>query len=774
MRGKVTYLAIAATLGIISLKYQFHFIAVLLSVFYFFYLSIYKKYFLLFSAIIIFFIFSLYFHLSEINNGSNLGAGEYKSQAMLGGEFFLDGDFFRGILIDQTGEKLSFTYYIKTYEEKLNIEKLQPGQQCYFQGELEKPKLPTMPNAFNYREYLFNQKIHWRAKLNSISACHKQDKGIMTVLQKIRKNGLMLIEKYYPESSRGIVQALIFGERSLIADEVETAYKELGIVHLLAISGLHVGLLVGGLYYFFIRIGLTHTRTRLLLICFLPAYIVLTGGAPSVTRASVMVIIYFLLRIFKWRVSPADIISMTYLLMLLLNPYELFHIGFQLSFLVSFILIISSKIIVHSHSWFMRSSLITIFSQLGAAPILFYHFHEISILSLPMNLIFVPFYSFLVLPLALMTFCLQLLHIGSLFIHFLDIIISYSHHFVQFSASFKLFTLAFGKPGILILFLYVSSILFFFIQFERAASMKEKVRSFVPLLFIFMLHFLVPFLNPYGKIMAIDVGQGDSILIQQPFKRGTYLIDTGGKLNFSEKGEWAERNKKFSIAKDITIPYLKSIGVTKIDLLFLTHGDTDHIGEVSHLLDGMKVKEIILPIGFIRGDLEKEIIKKAIEKRVKITVVKRGDYIKKNGLRFDVLSPEKLTESKNDDSLVLYSKIGGLSWLFTGDLEHQGEEEIIRKYDSLTADVLKVGHHGSKGSTSDEFLNKIKPSIGIVSAGYNNRYNHPHKDVVEKLKERDIPLFRTDIQGAIMYEYKGNRGTFLIHPPYDTVREEDE
>lgn len=771
LKGQLLYVAIAATFGIVFSRYYFDFMIITLMFMYIGYLLIRKKYSLLFFVGAVFLFFSLYTYFVEKNNKTNLIAGEYHSKAILDSSFLIDGDLFRGTLIDKSGEKLVFTYYMKTYEEKIQIEKFKPGQTCHFSGELEQLKLPTMPNAFNYKQYLYDKKIHWRLKISSISACSESSLNMMTFLQTIRKNGLLFIEKHYPQSSGGIVQALIFGERSLIADEVETAYEELGIVHLLAISGLHVGLLVGGLYYIFIRVGITHNKARVIFIVLLPAYIVLCGGAPSVMRASIMVIVYFVFKSVRWNIRSVDIISSAYIFMLILNPYELFHIGFQLSYVVSFTLIASSSIISSFHSWFMRSALIAILSQLGAAPILLFHFYEISVLSLPMNLLFVPFYSFFVLPAAIITVCLQSINMGELCIFFLDGIIEFSHELVKFVSSFTLFTLTLGKPSTVQVFLYVFSLLLFFVQFEKAKHIKDKFYSFFIIIIVFSIQFFTPFFTPYGKVMVIDVGQGDSLFIQQPFKKGSYLIDTGGRLSFNEKGEWAKRNKNFSFVKDVTIPYLKSIAVTEIDSLFLTHGDTDHVGEVSTLLDEIKVKEIIIPIGFIRGELEKEIINKAMKKKIKLTVVKAGDYIKKGRLSFYVLSPHKLTESKNDDSLVLYSKIGGISWLFTGDLEHHGEAEIIKQYNLLKIDVLKVGHHGSKGSTSDEFLNKLDPSIAIVSAGYKNRYNHPHQEVVEKLEERNIPLLRTDIQGAILYEYRRGTGTFLLHPPYDIVNE---
>jgi competence protein ComEC len=135
----------------------------------------------------------------------------------------------------------------------------------------------------------------------------------------------------------------------------------------------------------------------------------------------------------------------------------------------------------------------------------------------------------------------------------------------------------------------------------------------------------------------------------------------------------------------------------------------------------------------------------------------------------EILSPIKLSESKNDDSLVILAKIGGLKWLFTGDLEHQGERRILETYKELRADVLKVGHHGSKGSTSDQFLKQLKPKFALISAGENNRYNHPHDEVIERLNKYGVKTFQTNLDGAVTYKFKGINGTFSVQPPYDSV-----
>ena len=239
--------------------------------------------------------------------------------------------------------------------------------------------------------------------------------------------------------------------------------------------------------------------------------------------------------------------------------------------------------------------------------------------------------------------------------------------------------------------------------------------------------------------MFLDVGQGDSILIHSKDK--TMLVDTGGVINYSRE-KWQERKNEKSLTNYVTIPVLKKLGIRKIDYLVLTHGDFDHMGEALKLIKQYRVEDIYLNQGNFNL-LEKKVIKKY---RHVYQIREKEEIVLGN---INIVQINKEFSDENDSSSILLMYYKNKKILLTGDASKKSEEYILNKYNIGKIDVLKIGHHGSKTSTSDELLEELRPSLAIISCGKNNRFNHPHKETIDKLKEYRIKYLRTDISGTI-------------------------
>jgi competence protein ComEC len=332
------------------------------------------------------------------------------------------------------------------------------------------------------------------------------------------------------------------------------------------------------------------------------------------------------------------------------------------------------------------------------------------------------------------------------------------NRFAEWVYQFDIFHIVLGRPPLILFLVFFIFYFIGFALFERDGLKKKKLLLTLFLVPVFLQIIMVKF-SPVGEVTFIDVGQGDSILIRLPFNQGNYLIDTGGKVTFPLE-DWQERRTNFDPGEDIVVPFLKSRGISKIDKLILTHGDSDHTGSALAILENFRIGQVLVGDTLEKKEIELNIINEAKKRGIPITKVSAGMQWEEAGHKFFIIAPEKAAVSSNDASICIYSKLGGQSWLFTGDLEEIGEREVIEQFPQLEVDVLKVGHHGSKTSTTELFLSKIKPEFGVISAGRDNRYGHPHQEVLERLNAHKVMIYRTDIHGAVTYKYFLNRGNF--------------
>ncbi|GKU81335.1 DNA internalization-related competence protein ComEC/Rec2 [Niallia sp. NCCP-28] len=686
----------------------------------------------------------------------------------------MDGDMLKGVAKEvTTNEKIHFSYKIKSEAEKEEIEKLSLlGSRCLAIGKLEKPASARNEFSFDYKKYLWNHSIYWNVKADAftIETCLDSSVNLIHLIEAERQSGIKWIEKKFSEETKGVAVALIFGDRQLMDEGIQTAFQRLGIIHLLAISGSHIIILIAIFYFLMIRFGITKEKATTIMLIILPIYAVLTGLSPSVIRAvATSMLVLLKLKAKTLRSFPSiDLLSFVFLFYIFFQPKVIFDVGFILSFTVCLFLLLSSSIFIHLSSNIMYKLLFPTFvSEFSVVPIILSYFYEIPTLSLLANVVYIPFYSIIVLPYLLVVF------VFSFFVPFMidilllpmDVVLSYSNRLIIQVSSLPSSTVILGKPSNFMLFFYLAASIIFFYQFEKNNGPSRICLLFIPFCLVLM-QVMGNYYHAEGEVSFIDVGQGDSILIKLPEHQGIYLIDTGGTIEF-DKEEWQRRNNPYEVGKDTLVPFLKSKGIATIDKLILTHGDLDHIGGSLAVISSIRVKEIVFPQTNLEpGKEEKEILQLAAQKRIPVSYVRGGQSFLSGDTRFHILSPlTENIENKNDASIVIKAKIGGLNWLFTGDLEESGEQLLLSRYPNLQTDILKIGHHGSKTSTSERFLQKVDPKAAIISAGKNNRYGHPHKAVIDRLQKAHITVWRTDLNGEITYKFSNKKGTFFMQLP---------
>ncbi|MEH7223186.1 DNA internalization-related competence protein ComEC/Rec2 [Bacillus sp. JJ1566] len=764
VKGKFVYLAFFSVFGILVPYTSFSWFSILLTLLLLSFIIFRHHFSLILLSILILFFFMFLFILVDSNNQTKLAPITTTINAEIIESPDINGDKLSFIANTSKDEKLLMVYYIETEFEKIQLSKsLQMGLVCTFKGTLKEPQGSRNPHSFDYQKYLYTQGIHWIFEVNIITPekCDPQEKWSMSRwLLKIRETGIRQIDSHFEGSTAGIIQALIYGERMNIETDIVNSYQSLGLIHLLAISGIHVSLMTGMFYFLCIRFGLTRESTAILLLCLLPAYILIAGGSPSVIRSVLMCMLLFATILWWKKASMLDVISFVFIMMLAFNPYFLFNVGFQLSFMVSGSLILSSRVIFKHYSNAIASLFaVSFLSQIASLPILLFHFFEFSLLSLPLNMLYVPLYSVIILPFALFTvFLLGIFEpIGQIFAAILSWMMEFLNQVTVWVSQSSFSVLTLGKPGLILMILYCGTIFYFLVCWEKKKVLLQ--RALLLPIGVLMLHVILPYINPYGEVTMIDVGQGDSIYIELPFRKGVYLIDTGGTIQF-EQEEWRKRRKEFSTA-EIIIPYLKSRGVRSLDKLIITHGDQDHIGGAKSLVEKINIKEIVLGKNKKDAIQETELKKIATKKGIRINQVERGQKWKEGDHTFYILAPKGNELEENNNSVVIYTKLGGLNWLFTGDIEKNEELNLIKTYKNLRIDVLKVGHHGSKTSSTKAFIQFLNPKIALIPVGVNNRFNHPHPDVINLFKEEKIRVFRTDKDGAIQYRYFKKSGTFM-------------
>jgi len=625
-------------------------------------------------------------------------------------------------------ERVIANYYFTSLEEKETLSKsLELGSTVKLIGVLTVPSNNTIFNLFNYKEYLYHKNIFYMMNVETITKI----KNNTNIINYFKNTIIKKLESY---DNSEYLKAFILGDKNSLNSEINNSYQRNGIAHLLAISGMHVSLFIGLLNYLCKHLRASNKFIFFFISIFLLFYLVMCDFAPSLFRAALMNVLILLFKMLNIKVSTKNILFLTISIILFINPSNLLNLGFQLSVIISFNLILLSKKISKINNYFLKILYISYISFLSSMPLIINSYYELNFLGIILNIFFVPLVSIFIFPLALLTFLFPILDsILSFFVLLLE-------NVSLFFKNITVLTFTFSKINILGMIIYYVVIYLTFY--------KKKI--LYVLLIMLIIHNNSAFFKSETNITFLDVGQGDSILITLPKSKGNILIDTGGFISY-QKEKWQERNKNYSIALDKLILYFKSIGLKNIDYLIISHGDYDHMGEAINLVENFKVEKVILNCGEF-NELETDLIKILDKKKIKYySCIKELD-IDDNKLYF---LNSKNYDNENDNSSVIYTELNNYKFLFMGDAGVEVEEELIKKYNLKDIDILKVGHHGSKTSSSKNFINEINPKYSIMSVGKNNRYGHPNKEVLNNLDNSKI--YRTDIDGSIMFKIKNNK-----------------
>lgn len=618
-------------------------------------------------------------------------------------------------------EEIIGTYYINSLEEKENIlNKIKIGNKIRLYGSLQEPLNNTIPNNFNYRRYLYNNKIFYLMDIDRYEIIKENN-----IVDKIKD---FVYKRAYSLKNGDYLLVLVLGDKALISSDDYNTYQNNGTSHLLAISGSHITVLL--VIFSKILKKVKDIPKLIVLSIILLFFGFITGFQSAVNRAIFFFIISSINKLGKFNFNNLQILFFVAFIMILLNPFVIFDLGFLYSFIIcGGIIYYQDKI---KGNYLQQLFKISLISFLFSLPITAYLNYEINIMSIFINMIFVPLISSIVFPLAIVTFLFP----------FLNPLFSLVLNITNF-----LNTL--GKQISIFINIPKMSIFIVIVLLLLIILMKNNKKYFLVFLTILIFVKCSCNLKNYYQIIYLDVGQGDSTLLISPFNNNVVMIDTGGKIKYAQDN-WKKSNKTYNLS-DNTIKYLKSQGITKIDHLILSHGDYDHMGEAINLVENFKVEKVIFNCGEF-NDLEKELIYVLEKKKIPYYSCIEELNIDDNKLFF---INNKDYDNENDNSSVIYTELNNHKFLFMGDAGVEVEEDLIEKYNLNDIDVLKVGHHGSNTSSSKIFINNIKPKYAIISVGKNNRYGHPKSSVLDTLSNSKI--YRTDLDGSIMFKINNNK-----------------
>lgn len=623
---------------------------------------------------------------------------------------------------------------------------------------------------------MFNQALYYKAKriqyTGNVKEIQVLERGNVNIREGIFKLRILLylrLKSVFPEDVSEVLAAILLGIKSGIEEETKNLYQKAGILHLISISGLHISCIGLGMYHLLRKLGVGFGKCWIVTLAFLSFYGMLSGASVSSKRAIIMAG----LMMGAWYLGRTyDLItalSCGALIILVQSPYELYQAGFQLSFgAVLGIGIVSPELVkaFGKNHRILEAMVMNLGIQLTTLPIVLYYYYEIPLYSLIVNLLLVPFMS-LVLGTGLLGIFASYISVGlgQFWGAGAVVLLRLYEKTAAITVGMPCSNLRWGQPSMLGILGYYLVLLGGIYLIHTMNRRKDKIlqeekhlykeygwedqwnyASICIILFACLLlkyHIQQPL-----KITMLDVGQGDGIVIEHR-REGNYLVD-GGSTDVTKVGKYR------------ILPFLKAEGISKLQGIFISHMDSDHISGIKELLEyhvqgELEIERIYLPKLAQKDEVYIEMEEKIRQQQIEIVYLSRGMELQEENMKIKLLQPVATEnyQERNEYSMVFRLEYQKFSMLFTGDVEGKGEKEMLQCKELEKTTILKTAHHGSEYTMCEEVLSQIQPKFTWISCGKGNSYGHPHQALLDRISKMQSEIYITMNQGAITVETDG-------------------
>lgn len=623
------------------------------------------------------------------------------------------------------------------------IKQIPYGYKILVKGKVKKFQKASNLGQFNSYLYYKSLNIDFSVVTETITILENQENFVTDTLYQIRNslgNNFDLITK--KDTENATFKAMLLGDSSEFTGDIKDLYQKGGILHIVCISGTHIGIVGMFLFVLLRKCGFDFRLSCLLCIVVVILYGIMTGFGVSAYRAVIMFSIGMFAKIIGRTYDLLSALALASILILIENPYYIFNLGFLLSFGAVLGIGVVSPVInkaLDVKSRIAKDFLTSVSVTFVTLPILLYFYYEFPIYSIFLNLIVIPISSIVLASGILGCLCAEFsILLGTFMLGIGSYILKLYELLCKFSLKLPYSSIIIGKPSV------IQIIIYYGILFLVLYGLKKWKQKYLTILFLVMIVVITIRLPQGFWITFLDVGQGEGIVIHAK-NNTTYMID-GGSSNVNEVGKYR------------ILPFLKAKGIKKLNYSILTHPDADHTSGIIELIKtGYPIDSLVLPEIGVKDEAYMELEQLAIGAGIQLLYLHKGSIIRDGQLQMECLHPYKeyLPKSLNDYSIVLSLRYDSLNMLLTGDLETKGENEVMELLKE-DYDILKVAHHGSKNSTSSAFLKKLQAEYAIISCGENNRYGHPHEELLERLNDMGMHILTTKEKGAITIEVKNN------------------